>query len=494
MPERKSGILLHITSLPGKEGIGTFGSNAFRFVDFLNETGQKLWQILPLGEPGENNSPYQCYSAFAGNPMLIDIDNLTKESLLTEKELQNKPRFPERYVDFIKVKNWKLPFLIKAFDNFQDNRNKKLQNEYKLFLKKNNWWIKDYSLFMAAKDYFKTADWHEWEKKLKHRDKNTIKKYKNLLSREIEYYKFIQFLFFKQWFKLKEYANSKGIMIFGDLPFYVLGESTDVWTNTKIFQLDENLYPVKLGGVPPDYFSATGQLWENPVYDWQEIRREKFEWWLSRLRFNLELFDYLRIDHFRGLESFWSVPAEEENAINGKWESSAGFELFKKLEHQMDDISIIAEDLGKITPEVEQLRDNFKLPGMKVLQFAFTSDEKNKNLPHNYTPRFVAYTGTHDNNTTMGWLCNIKGKEKKQVKKYLGKGNKRRLNRGIKILWSSCAETAILPMQDLLMLSAKARMNTPSTNSENWLWRFKWNQLKPKRKKFLKTITLKYNR
>jgi 4-alpha-glucanotransferase len=494
MAGRNSGLLLHITSLPGAEGIGTLGVNAFRFVDFLREAGQKIWQILPLGEPGKNNCPYQCFSTFSGNPLLIDLFSLIENSLLKEEDLKNIPRFPDKYIDFEKVKKWKLPLLKKSFLNFKNISNKTLEEEYQQFLKDNSWWIDDYSLFMSAKEHFKTADWLKWENSLKFREERSLKKYINLLSEDISYNKFVQFLFFRQWFKLKEYANSNGISIMGDLPFYVLHESADVWTNTGIFQLDEDLNPINIGGVPPDYFSETGQLWENPVYDWEKLKNQKFHWWLSRLRFNLDLFDLLRIDHFRGLQAFWSVPAGEKTAINGEWVPSAGFELLKKLKHQIRDIPLIAEDLGKITPEVEKLRDDLNLPGMKVLQFAFTSDEKNKHLPHNYTPRFIAYTGTHDNNTTMGWLRSIKRKEKEMAKKYLGRGKKHRLKKCIGLIWSSCAQTAIIPMQDLLMLGSEARLNTPAIDTGNWIWRFQKDQLKKRHKEFLRKITQKYNR
>jgi 4-alpha-glucanotransferase len=450
MTERGSGILLHITSLPGMEGIGTFGSEAFRFIDFLEDTGQKIWQILPLGPVGFGNSPYQCYSAFAGDPLFIDLSFLIKDFLLSEKDVQQRPKFSAGHIDFRSVRKWKYPILRRAFENYQSKKTGKLKNEYSRFLNEHTWWLHDYALFMAAKIHFNHIKWNEWEKGLKFREKSALRKFEKLLSNEIAFHKFLQFLFFRQWFSLKAYAHSKGIRVVGDLPLYVSGESVDVWSNTDIFLLDENLDPVKVGGVPPDYFSETGQLWGNPLFDWPRLNERGFDWWLARLHFNLHLFDQVRIDHFRGLEAYWSVPASEKTAVNGEWVMADGFQLLRKFKEQVDYMSLIAEDLGVITPRVEQLRDDFRLPGMKVLQFAFGTDETDKNLPHNYTSRFVAYTGTHDNNTTLGWLRSLKGKERKLARNYLGRPGKKALKKGIEMIWSSCAQTAILPVQDLI--------------------------------------------
>lgn len=413
--KRNSGILLHITSLPGEDGIGTLGKEAMRFIDFLEKTGQKLWQILPLGPVGYGNSPYQCYSAFAGNPLLIDLEYVAKEGFLTPEELEVKPAFALYRTDFIKVEEWKFPLLKKAFGNFK--KTGRLQSEYDIFLNKHQWWLNDYALFMALKKEFKNDAWTRWDKNFKFREKDTLEKYTVLLEEEIEFRKFMQFLFFRQWSGLKEYANSKNVKILGDLPLYVSGDSVDVWTNAELFRLDENLDQLEMGGVPPDYFSKTGQLWGNPVFNWDLIEEKDFHWWLARLHFNLNMFDLVRIDHFRGLESYWSVPAGETTAIKGKWIPAKGFELLKKFKEQVVHLPLVAEDLGMITKEVLQLRDEFKLPGMKVLQFAFGSDSSNHNLPHNYQPSFIAYTGTHDNNTTLGWLRSLIGAEKKMVRK-----------------------------------------------------------------------------
>lgn len=494
MDSRDSGILLHITSLPGPEGTGTLGREAFRFVDILAQTGQKLWQILPLGPTGYGNSPYQCYSAFAGNPLLIDMNRLVEDGLLFRNDLNNQPKFSNNRILFQKAEAWKYPLLKKAFEQFRTHRPGDMENEYHHFLKEHSWWLRDYALFMAAKKHFQQAHWSDWEDGLKYREKKTLKKYTGLLSEEIEFRKFIQFLFFRQWFRLKAYARSQKIRILGDLPLYIAGDSVDVWSNTGLFRLDEHLNPTAVGGVPPDYFSETGQLWGNPLYDWEKIEQREFDWWLARLHFNVNLYDRVRIDHFRGLESFWSVPAGEKTAINGEWIPAKGYQLLKKFKEQVDYMPLIAEDLGVITPEVEQLRDDFRLPGMKVLQFAFGSSPSNQHLPHNYTSRFVAYTGTHDNNTTLGWMRSLHGRERKQVRRYLGKPGKSALKRGIEWIWASGAQSALMPMQDLLQLGDNARLNTPGVAKGNWAWRFRWRQLKNRQLNFLREVTEKYNR
>ena len=490
--KRNSGILLHITSLPGPEGIGTLGREAFKFVDFLERTNQKVWQILPLGPTGYGNSPYQCYSAFAGNPLLIDLENVVRDGLLIPADLDEKPSFPLYRIKFDEVEEWKYPLLRKAFECFKSSG--KLQNEYGQFLDRHGWWLNDYALFMAAKKHFKNRVWNKWENGLKFRESSAIEKYTQILEDEIAFRKFMQFLFFRQWFQLKAYANSKQIQILGDLPLYVSGDSVDVWSNTEIFQLDEDLNQTEMGGVPPDYFSETGQLWGNPVFNWEQLEERDFDWWLARLHFNLSMFDQVRIDHFRGLEAYWTVPAGEETAIKGEWMPAKGHQLLKKFRKQVGHLPLVAEDLGVITKEVEHLRDEFKLPGMKVLQFGFAADPTNHNLPHNYLPLFIAYTGTHDNNTTLGWLKSLEGDEKKMVRKYLGTTGRKAVRKAIEQIWSSCAYCAIMPMQDILELDEQSRLNTPGTSSGNWEWRFKWWQLRKKHTEFLKSITWKYNR
>ncbi len=495
MNNRKSGILLHITSLPGAEGIGTLGKEAFNFVDFLTETGQKIWQILPLGPVGAGNSPYQCFSAFAGNSMLIDLPTLVEQELLHEQDLNDIPGFLKKRVEFEKIARWKAPLLQKAFSSFQGKLFQNFQHKYYHFLDEHGWWLNDYALFMAAKKHYgDEVIWSDWEEELKFRHESGLRKLGEKLASEVNYQKFLQFLFFTQWHELKNYANNKGIAIVGDVPLYVSGDSSDVWANTDVFLLDENLKPIEVGGVPPDYFSETGQLWGNPVFDWKRLEEREYDWWMARLHFNLNMFNQVRIDHFRGLESFWSIRADEETAINGKWVPAHGHQMLSLIKSQIGDLPFIAEDLGIITPEVDKLREAFKLPGMKVLQFAFTTDATNKDLPHNYYNDCVVYTGTHDNDTTLGWLQAVEGEEKETTLKYIKGQNKDALAEVIEMALASVAKTAIIPMQDILELDTNSRMNTPGTATGNWDWRFDWKQLKVRQKKLLKDLTEKFNR
>ncbi len=494
MNKRSSGILLHLTSLPGKEGIGTMGRNAYAWIDFLRETRQQLWQILPLGPVAYGNCPYQCFSAFAGNPLMIDLHRLREEGLLGEKDLQNSPRFDIRQVDFDKVTRWKMPLLKKAFRNFRDGEINRYESEYSRFCDEHNWWLTDYSLFMALRETREEKPWQRWPEEIKRREPAALARYREELGDIVAFHYFLQFFFFRQWFALRDYARQNGVQIIGDMPLYVAGDSVDVWANTGIFLLDKDLHPAKVAGVPPDYFSTTGQLWGSPVYDWESLRRQEHHWWLARIHFNLRMFDQVRIDHFRGLEAFWSVPAGEETAIHGEWVAAQGNEMLGILRKQLGDFPLIAEDLGIITPEVEQLRDRFNMPGMKVLQFAFTSDETNEHLPHNFTVNSVVYTGTHDNDTAWGWLHSAPEKEKKFAVKYL-KGYQWQPVWGlIEMAWASVASRAVTPLQDLLELGAEARMNIPGVAEGNWGWRFRWDQIRGKHRRFLKEITEKYNR
>lgn len=494
MTTRSSGILLHITSLPGPEGIGTLGGNAFRFVDFLERSRQKVWQILPVGPVGYGNSPYQCYSAFAGHHLMIDLVELVNDGLLLDNDLKKIPRFDTKQVEFDKVAAWKMPLLQKAYQNFGILKVFGLKDDYGRFLDENGWWLSDFTLFFAAKGKFKGDVWNNWEKGLKFRDNETLEQYREELAEEAGFWEFVQFCFFRQWFKLKEYANSKGVKIIGDIPLYVALESVDVWANPDIFLLDEDLKPTHVGGVPPDYYSETGQLWGTPVFNWQGLKKREFDWWLARIHFNLDMFDLLRIDHFRGLESFWSVKVGEKNAVNGEWAPAYGNELLTKLKGQISDLPIIAEDLGVITPEVERLRDDFNLPGMKVLQFAFTSDEKNEYLPHNYTSNYVVYTGTHDNDTSLAWFKSRNKTERRMIGRYLSTKKNKIVKQLIEAAWASVAGMAIFPLQDLFELGSEARMNIPGVATGNWGWRFRWKQVKGKHIRFLKDLTKQYNR
>jgi 4-alpha-glucanotransferase len=492
--KRAGGMLLHIPSLPGREGIGTLGEEAFHFVDFLKEAGIQWWQILPLGPPVKENSPYLCYSVFAGNPLLISVTEAQKLGFEEPEELNARSQFKKAHVEFEKVKAWKYPLLRKLFADFQSGEHVFLKKDYQRFLDEHKGWLQDYTLFMALKDRFRNVPWNEWEEPLKRRDPKVLKEYSRQLSEEREFHAFLQFLFFRQWVSLKTYANQQGIQILGDMPYYVAGASVDVWTNPDVFLLDETLKPTHVGGVPPDYFSPTGQLWGNPLYNWKRLKERNFDWWMTRLLFNLRLYNRVRIDHFRGLESFWSVKADRQTAEDGEWIPVPGFDMLKKLKQQIGSLPILAEDLGVITPEVEKLREAFNLPGMKVLQFAFFSDETNPYLPHNYTRNFVVYTGTHDNDTSKGWYQSITRKEKTNLRKYF-RGRKNQIAAWMmETAWASVAFLAIVPVQDLLGLDSRGRMNRPGTDSENWKWRLKPGQIRKKHIRYLKKLGVKYNR
>ncbi len=493
MEKRRSGILLHITSLPGREGIGTLGVHARNFIDFLHDTGQSVWQILPVGPVGAGNSPYLCYSAFAGNPLLIDLEMMMADGLITDKWMQGIPRFNIRQVDFAKVEAWKVPLLRKAFDTFSTDPNH-LQPEYIRFLEEHGWWLNDYALFMAAKNHFGGIPWQGWPDTLKFREPEGMEFYREKLKHEIDFNRFVQFCFFRQWHLLRDFAGKKGIQILGDLPLYVGTDSADVWSNTGIFMLDKDLYPTHVGGVPPDYFSNEGQLWGNPVFDWQALASTGYHWWIARIHFNLRMFDRVRIDHFRGLESFWAVEAGASTAIDGTWLEAGGREMLKLLQNQLGSLPLVAEDLGIITPEVDRLRIDFNLPGMRVLQFAFSSDATNTHLPHNFENSTIVYTGTHDNDTTWSWIQLLSKKEKEVVMSYLKPYDRKPTLALIEMAWASAAQESIIPLQDLLELGAEARMNIPGFAQGNWGWRMRWTQIRGRHLKFLRMITERYNR
>ncbi len=493
MINRCSGILLHISSLPNKYGIGAMGHDAYEFVDFLHETNQQLWQILPLGPTGYGNSPYQSFSAFAGNILLISMEKLIDDGLIHEGDLKEMPELSSEKVEYDSVLKGKTQLLRKAYLAFLENFDRWKTN-YNTFLGEHTWWLDDYALFCALKGENEKLCWNAWKDKVKHRERHVLDFAMHKHANEIDFQRFVQFVFFRQWFELKSYANEKGIRIIGDLPLYVSMDSSDVWGNQDIFMLDDEGQMTHVGGVPPDYFSETGQYWGCPVFNWDRLAERKYDWWAARMHFNLRMFDLIRIDHFRGLESYWSIPAMEETAINGEWKPAKGYEMLSLLQSQLGELPVIAEDLGIITPEVEKLRDDFNLPGMKVLQFAFASDGTNIDLPHNYTPKSVVYTGTHDNNTTIGWLKTATKVERKNLKTYFSSGWSNIHRCIIEAAWSSVAQMAILPMQDLLELDSRGRMNTPGTIGDNWEWRLEWKTLKKQHKEFLKTLTHRYNR
>ncbi len=483
--ERYSGILLHPTSLPGKFGIGSLGIEAYRFIDWLCASGQKIWQILPLGPTGWSHSPYQGYSAFAGNPDLIDLEMLVSDGWLVEEELAGERPEPSMKINFPKVVAFREPLLQKAFLRFRKKKGFG-SHDYQYFWGIHSWWLESWSLFYACRKNIDGEDWGDWEPALKNREEKALSEYYFRFKDEVEYQRFLQFLFFKQWFALKKYANEQGIRIFGDIPLYVSYDSSDVWANQDIFLLDEDRKPTLVGGVPPDYFSATGQLWGNPLFDWDRLEQRGYDWWLARIHFNLHLFDLVRIDHFRGLESFWAVPAGEKTAINGHWMTARGDALLRNLQSQIGHLPIIAEDLGTITEEVHHLRKKYYLPGMKVLHFAFIDDATNEHLPHHHRPDFVVYTGTHDNDTTAGWLKTLSEGEKAYLREYADNQDPDGWTM-IRMALSSVARIAIIPMQDVLGLGSSARMNKPGTIKSNWLWQMPANAMsKSKGERLLK--------
>ncbi len=484
MQERKSGILLHITSLPGKYGIGTLGEEAYRFVDFLSETKQTYWQILPLGHTGFGNSPYSAFSAFAGNPLLIDLQSLPVKCF-KQKEYKVSD------IDYDFVKKTKISLLKKLASDFLSS-NIPEKSDFEKFKSDNKFWLFDYAFFISLKELYEEKPFWMFDDDLKFRDKDTLLRYAETLKHEIEIFEVIQYFFFRQWFRLKKYANEKGIKIIGDLPLYVAPDSADVWKHPEIFMLDENLVPVKVAGVPPDYFSATGQLWGNPVYNWQFQKQNGYEWWAERIDLNFKLFDIVRIDHFRGLSEFWAIPFGNRTAEQGEWLPGPDEDFFEKI--FKNNSNFIAEDLGFITKNTENLRDKYNLPGMKILQFAFNSGPSNPFLPHNYAKNTVVYTGTHDNDTSNGIFKNFSNEEKLFSNKYFHYTDNGFAHDLIKLAWSSVANTAIAPLQDLLMLSSEHRMNTPGTTENNWIWRFKPEDILQKHKNFLAETTKTFGR
>lgn len=492
--ERASGILLHPTSLHGKYGIGTLGKEAKEFVDFLVNAKQRYWQILPLGPTGYADSPYQCFSSKAGNPLLIDLEHLASIELLHADDLPVTGSLGSGKVDYGKVINAKYPLLKKAELNFRNFSNHPLKQEYNQFEKLNAQWLEDYALFMALKEKFDKKPWGEWPAEYKMRQHDALEKARIELADTIQFHKFLQCIFFNEWMTLKRYANEGGVKIIGDIPIYVAMDSADAWTNTHLFQFDANKNPIAVGGVPPDYFSVTGQLWGNPLFNWENMAADGFAWWIDRIRTSLFIFDKVRIDHFRGFAGYWSIPFGEKTAINGKWIDAPGQDLFKTIKHFLGDVPIIAEDLGVITPDVEALRDGFQLPGMKILQFAFDSAEENDFLPHNYTHNCVVYTGTHDNETVKGWFTHAKPEDKHYALEYLHATVKTIHWDMIRAAWSSVADTALAPMQDFLGAGDTARMNLPGTTVNNWQWRMKGNELTAALAKKIADITVLYAR
>lgn len=468
-PQRKSGILLHPSSLPGSGGIGSLGAEARRFVDFLAAAGQSLWQVLPLGPPGAGNSPYSCYSAFAGNPLLIDCATLAEEGDLAPGDCAEGERGGR--IDFPRVERHKMGLLRKGADTFFARQGGERHEEFLRF-RETTPWLQDFALFMALKEQFGGRGWRDWPAELRGRTPHALIDYSSRLAHEVNCHCYLQWQFFRQWRRLKEYAGGHGIEIVGDLPIFVAGDSAEVWANPGIFKLDPEGAPTVIAGVPPDYFSPTGQLWGNPHYDWDALASSGYAWWIERMRSSLVLYDIVRIDHFRGFAASWEVPAGETTAINGRWTPGPGSALFEALEAALGKVPIIAEDLGIITPDVEELRDRFAFPGMKILHFAFDSGPDNPYLPHNHVPLSVVYTGTHDNDTTAGWFGGLPEQLQRRVRRYLNYDGPDMVWELIRTALASVAETAVIPLQDILSLGNDSRMNLPGTVGSNWSWRF----------------------
>jgi 4-alpha-glucanotransferase len=493
MKKRKSGILLHITCLPSPFGIGDLGPGAYKFANFLERSQQRVWQVLPLTPTTIGNSPYYSPSAFAGNPLLISPEKMNEEGFLENSDIDCAPEFSNDHVEFGEVHRYKYALFKKAFEQFPENH-----SEFHEFCVKNKVWLDDYSLFTSLKNHFEGKEWNEWPAPLKMREPDELELWKEKLCDEVRFQKFLQFVFYDQWFKLKDYCNEKEIQVFGDIPIYVTLDSADAWANPEIFKLNSEKKPWVVAGVPPDYFSETGQLWGNPVYDWDSLKDDSYRWWIDRLSFNLEISDIVRIDHFRGFLGAWEIPAGEETAVNGQWQSVPGADFFAKVFERFPTASIVAEDLGYITPDVREVMDRFELPGMKLLVFAFGSGmASNPYILHNHIPNCVVYTGTHDCNTIRGWFENdLSEEDRLRLFQYLN-----RECHADKISWEmirmammSTSRLAIIPIQDILGLGAESRFNFPGTLDGNWEWRMADDQITPDLEKRLSETTYLFGR
>lgn len=502
---RNSGILLHPTSLPGRYGIGDFGREAYTFADFMHSAGQKIWQVLPLNPTGYGDSPYQCFSAFAGNPLLISLDAFVEQKLLDSSDLDSVPGFPDTHVDFGAVIAFKLPLLRKAARRFAEVGCAAHREAFQAFAAENSAWLDDFALFMAAKNAHGGVAWTSWDPALVRRDPAAMTAWRHKLADEIAAHKFWQFEFFRQWHALKAYCNEHGIRILGDVPIYVAHDSADVWACPEVFHLDDKGNPTKVAGVPPDYYSSSGQLWGNPIYRWELLKQTGYSWWIDRFRAALAMYDMVRLDHFRGFEAYWEIPAGETTAINGQWVKGPGASLFESLENALGPLPVVAENLGVITPEVEALRSQFDFPGMAVLQFAFGIDSQAATFrPHRYERNMVAYTAGHDNDTTCGWWTGGTGasirtredveREHSLAKAYLGFENEPINWVLIRHVMMSVANTAMTTMQDVLGLGCDARMNLPGSFGNNWKWRYTREQVRPEYASRLKQFCELYER
>lgn len=493
MSKRSSGVLMHITSLPGQFGIGTFGKSAYEFIDFLEETKQTYWQILPLTTTSYGDSPYQSFSAVAGNLNLIDFSLLKEDGLLEESDYANVNfgENPEK-VDYALLFEERRPILEKAVAN--TSKNSEVLAEIEKFEAENSSWLADYAEYMAIKESFGYKSFIHWDEDIKKGEETAREKYRTELQDSIRYYTVTQYFFFKQWLALKEYANEKGIKIIGDMPIYVSSDSVEMWTMPELFKVDANNEPLYVAGCPADDFSPTGQLWGNPIYDWEKHKEQGFSWWIYRVQESFKIYDVLRIDHFKGFSDFWQIDKDAENAVNGTWEAGPGIELFQKIKEQLGDLPIVAENLGFIDAKAEKLLDDSGYPGMKILQFAFPGED-NLDRPHHYTQNSVAYTGTHDNDVVNGWYEKLSESEKELVSEYLNRRDDETITEAmIRGIYSSVSDYAIVTMQDLLDKDATSRMNVPSTVGGNWEWRMLVEDLTEERKEFLRNITVRYSR
>jgi len=477
--KRAAGVLLHPSSLPGPDGIGDLGPGATRWLGWLKTSGCTIWQILPLGPVGFGYSPYQNLSAFAGNPLLISLERLVEDGLLPREALEDRPDFSSEYVDYKQVQNHKQRMLAHAHAAFLRGEGAHLQQAYDQFCKSQAEWLEEYVLFMALKDAYQQKPWMEWEAGLALRNPSALKHSRRKLSDRLAGYRFQQFLFFHQWALVREQAHTAGIRLIGDIPIFVAQDSADVWSRPELFHLDRDGNPTVVSGVPPDFFSQEGQLWGNPLYRWERMEGNGFSWWLKRIKATLNLVDFVRMDHFRGFESYWEIPAGAPNAVEGRWVKAPGEALFSTIERELGGLSLIAEDLGLITPEVHALRDRFQLPGMKVLQFAFGGDPEHVFLPHTYPENCVVYTGTHDNNTSIGWYQAAPETERDFCRRYLAVDGSDIAWDLIRAAGASRAVLSIAPLQDLLSLGSEARMNLPGTAHGNWRWRLPVESLTP---------------
>lgn len=504
---RTAGILLHPTSLPGPHGIGDLGPEAYRFADFLVGARQGLWQVLPLGPTGYGDSPYQCFSVFAGNPLLVSLEKLVEDGYLSPFDLEGAPAFAAEEVDFEAVRRFRVPLLACAFDRFSAHATPATRREFRSFCRARRAWLEDYALFSALKDEHGGRPWHQWDRALSRRRPAALREARRRLARHVEREMFVQYLFFTQWEALRRYGRERGLRFMGDLPIFAAHDSADVWANPGFFHLNDGGSPAFVAGVPPDYFSATGQRWGNPLYLWDRMRRSGYRWWIDRFRATFVLVDLVRVDHFRGFEAFWQIPAAEPTAVKGRWVKGPGAAFFRALEKALGELPIVAENLGVITPEVEGIREHFGLPGMAILQFAFGTDPQGPSFrPHNYDSRTVAYTGTHDNDTTLGWwtsdgvgdstrTASELKRERDHCLRYLGRTGGQEIHWDfIRAVLASVADTAIVPLQDALGLGSEARMNVPARPSGNWRWRFRKEQLTPEIEARLRDLSQLYDR